>query len=121
MHITTSQDKSPAVVWKDEQNTQRRWNTIKTFQLKERIDLDRLKRIIRTASMRTEFKDDKAKAAHEADIKMLHVLKQQASKTGRYVVPYTLPHVREVLSWHSRAPAGRPRVSTAQVQKASVR
>ena len=79
MHITTSQDKSPAVVWKDEQNnTQRRWNTIKTFQLKERIDLDRLKRIIRTASMRTEFKDDKAKAAHEADIKMLHVLKQQA-------------------------------------------
>jgi hypothetical protein len=90
MHITTSQDKSPAVVWKDEQNTQRRWNTIKTFQLKERIDLDRLKRIIRTASMRTEFKDDKAKAAHEADIKMLHVLKQQASKTGRYVVPYTL-------------------------------
>ena len=90
MHITTSQDKSPAVVWKDERNTQRRWNTIKTFQLKERIDLDRLKRIIRTASMRTEFKDDKAKAAHEADIKMLHVLKQQASKTGRYVVPYTL-------------------------------
>lgn len=90
MHITTSQDKSPAVVWKDEQNTQRRWNTIKTFQLKERIDLDRLKRIIRTASMRTEFKDDKAKAAHEADIKMLHLLKQQASKTGRYVVPYTL-------------------------------
>ncbi len=88
MHLSTPQAKHP-VAWKDETNhkSSTQINTLTSFQLKERIDLDRLKRITRTAGGR---QDDDDKAAHEADMKKLQALKQQASKTGRYVVPYTL-------------------------------
>ena len=88
MHLSTPQAKHP-VAWKDETNhkSSTQINTLTSFQLKERIDLDRLKRITRTAGAR---QDDDDKAAHEADMKKLQALKQQASKTGRYVVPYTL-------------------------------
>ncbi len=91
MHFSTLQVKPPAT-WKDETNhkSSTQINTLTSFQLKERIDLDRLKRITRTAGARQDFEDDDDKAAHEADMKKLRALKNQASKTGRYVVHYTL-------------------------------
>ena len=91
MHFSPTQDKHP-VAWKDETNhkSSTQINTLTSFQLKERIDLDRLKRIIRTAGGRQDFNGDDDKVAHEADMKKLRALKNQASKTGRYVVHYTL-------------------------------
>ena len=69
MQFSTLQAKPPAA-WKDETNhkSSTQINTLTSFQLKERIDLDRLKRITRTAGAR---QDDDDKAANEADMKKL--------------------------------------------------
>ena len=86
---------------------------IKNFQLKERIDLDRLKRMTATAKRRRDFDGDDDRAAHEADIKKLHTLKKQASKTGRYTVEYTL---RSCGRYYPGAP-GLPRVGLASLPR----
>ena len=86
---------------------------IKNFQLKERIDLDRLKRMTATAKRRRDFDGDDDRAAHEADIKKLHTLKKQASKTGRYTVEYTL---RPCGRYYPGAP-GLPRVGLASLPR----
>ena len=59
MQFSTLQVKPPAA-WKDETNhkSSTQINTLTSFQLKERIDLDRLKRIIRTAGGRQDFNGD---------------------------------------------------------------